>query len=293
MAIEPLLYLGSGSSTLRDRVDDTLSTFLAARRQETEWVDPRATVLIDEVIRLVAAGGKRLRPTFCYWGYRAAGAEDDDLILKAASALELLHTFALIHDDLIDGSTERRGAPSSSVALSDVARERGVADPDAFASSAALLAGDLATVLADRLLLEAGFPPMTLGRALARYHTMRIEMATGQILDLLGPPADEREARLVASLKGGGYTVERPLLIGATLAGGTIQQHAVLSRYGAPLGEAFQLRDDLADDPGRAVVPVAAIDALVADAKRALDPAVLEPEAVRHLSVLADVVAGR
>jgi geranylgeranyl diphosphate synthase type I len=291
MAIEPLLYVGSGSSTLRDRFDDVLTEFLAARRQETEWVDPRATLLVDEVIRVVGSGGKRLRPTFCYWGYRATGAPDDERIVKFAAALELLHTFAVIHDDVIDGATERRGVPASAPWLQERARERDTADPVAFGRAAAILAGDLASVLADQLMLEAGFPPLTLTRALTRYHEMRTEMASGQVLGLLGPALDEREARQIASMKGGAYTVERPLLIGATLAGGTLQQHALLSRYGTPLGEAFQLMDDLRDEPGRSPVTPETVARLAADAKRSLDPDSLDPVAVQHLSVLADVVA--
>jgi geranylgeranyl diphosphate synthase, type I len=291
MAIEPLRYVGSGSSTLRDRFDDVLTEFLDARRQETEWVDPRATVLVDEVIRVVRSGGKRLRPTFCYWGYRATGAPDDDRIVKAAAALELLHTFALVHDDLIDGATERRGVPATVTWMEDEARDRGLAEPAAFGAAGAILVGDLAAVLADQLMLEAGFPPITLTRALARYHAMRIEMASGQVLGLLGPASDEREARLIASMKGGAYTVERPLLIGATLAEGTIQQHAVLSRYGTPLGEAFQLMDDLRDEPGTSPATMQTVQRLATDAKRSLDAGALEPEAVRHLLALVDLVA--
>ena len=280
-----------GYLDLRDRFDDELRTFLRSRRQETEWIDPRATILIDEVLRLVESGGKRLRPTFCYWGYRATGAPDDALILKASSALELLHTFALIHDDLIDGSRERRDAPATWLRMEEEGRSRGVEDSEGFGRAAALLAGDLAAVLADRLLLEAGFPALVLSRALERYHEMRIELATGQALDLVGPaPSDEREARRLAAMKGGAYTVERPLLIGATLGSGTIQLQAVLSRYGGPLGQAFQLRDDLLDDPALTPATKEMIGNLVKEAKAALSPDVLGDETVHALRALADVV---
>src|SRR5439155_14628007 len=142
---------------LRDRFDDELRDFLRARRQEAEWTDPRATILVDEVMRLVEAGGKRLRPAFCYWGWRAAGGLDDDRIVKAAAALELLHTFALIHDDLMDDAAERRGVPATRPFLHELAHTRGLAlDPAAFGFSAAILVGDLAAVLADQLFLESG-----------------------------------------------------------------------------------------------------------------------------------------
>ena len=92
---------------LQDRIDDVLRSFLSARRQELEWLDPRATGPIDEVIGLFEAGGKRIRPAFCYWGFRAAGGPHGEPILRAAASLELLHTMALIHDDVMDASTAR------------------------------------------------------------------------------------------------------------------------------------------------------------------------------------------
>jgi geranylgeranyl diphosphate synthase type I len=276
---------------LRDRCNDALRDFLRSRRQEAEWTDPRATILVDEVIRLIEAGGKRLRPAFCYWGYRAAGGIDDDRIIKASAALELLHTFALIHDDVMDGAKERRGLPASQPFLEAVARERNLpVDAAAFGLSVAILAGDLAAVLADQLFLESGFQQAVLSRALGRYHEMRIEMAAGQVLDLHGPPADEREARRIAAMRGGGYTVERPLLIGATLAGAPMQVVAKLTRFGAPLGEAFQLADDIVDRGAAANVSPAVVRELIAEARQALDPAVFDEQSVTALHALADSI---
>src|SRR5713226_7648286 len=155
MGADPLLDAPESFLVLRDRFDDALFEFLSMRRQEAEWVDPRATLLVDEILRILRAGGKRLRPAFCYWGYRAAGGLEEDRIVKAAAALELLHTFALMHDDLMDGSTERRGVPTGSIALADIGRQRGIDQPDRFGVSASILSGDLAAVLADQLFLEA------------------------------------------------------------------------------------------------------------------------------------------
>src|SRR5881628_964697 len=109
---------------LTDRIDDVLAAFLAVRRQELEWIDPRATEPIDEVIGLFEAGGKRIRPAFCYWGYRAAGGADGEPILRAAAALELLHTMALIHDDVMDGAAARRGRPTAHTRQAEAAARR-------------------------------------------------------------------------------------------------------------------------------------------------------------------------
>ena len=95
---------------------------------------PEAAPLVDEIGRVVGLGGKRLRPAFCYWGFRAASGEHSAGIVRVGSALELLHTFALVHDDIMDEAETRRGEPSTYVAH----------DADF-----ALLAGDLALVLAD------------------------------------------------------------------------------------------------------------------------------------------------
>ena len=143
-------------------------------------------------------------------------------------------------------------------------------------------------VLADRLLLEAGFAPERLAGALARYHRMRTEMAAGAYLAITGAEAD---ARRLAFLKGGSYTVEGPLLIGAALAGASVQVVTRLERYGEPLGEAFQLLDDLRDGDASAGVSDDDARKLIAEAKDALDPEVLVPDAVTALAHLADLVA--
>jgi geranylgeranyl diphosphate synthase type I len=270
--------------SFRTRVDGALNTFLADVRAEMALVAPDALVPIDEVIRLVGAGGKRLRPAFCYLGYRAGGGSDGEPIERAAAALELLHTMALIHDDLMDRSSERRGVPASARHLADEARTRGLSDPEHTGRSLALLAGDLAVVLADRLLLTSGFDAGVLVPALDRYHRMRTDMALGQCLDV----AADADPIVVAALKGGSYTVEGPLQIGALLAGSSREVLAVLANYGACVGLAFQLRDDERDGdipavPGR-------VAQLIAQGRAALDAPGLEPSAVASLRALADLV---
>jgi geranylgeranyl diphosphate synthase, type I len=277
--------------SLTDRVEALLASFLREARAEVAGDDPAAAPLVDEVIRVVASGGKRLRPAFCFWGHLAAGGRDDEPILRAASALELLHTMALIHDDLMDGATQRRGVPASAVHLAAEARRLGLsADPDVFGRSAAILAGDLAAVLADQLLLSSGFAAHPLLDALARYRRMRTEMAAGQFLDVAGLARDRAAARRAAALKGGGYTVEGPLLIGAALAGAPAATDAALSRFGAPLGQAFQLRDDLEDGEGAHGATPAEVNALVAQARASLHDAALSPAATEALDALARLV---
>ena len=287
------------SGDLRERVDAVLTAFLDERVRDAERLDAAARPPVEEIARLVAAGGKRIRPAFCYWGFRAAGGADpggrDEPIVRAAAALELLHTMALVHDDLIDGAKERRGVPSTVAWFEGRAEELGArGEPGAFGEAMAVLVGDLAAVLADRLFLESGFPPDTLAGALAVYHPMREAMAIGQYLGLSRPDADRADVEAVgrtASLKGGGYSVEGPLRIGAALAGGSAAVGECLSRYGRPLGEAFQLRDDLEDGDAAPGVTAETVNGRVADATAALDPGLVAPEALPALRRLAEEVA--
>lgn len=213
---------------LRADIDAVLHRFLDERAAAL----PEALPLITEIARLLDAGGKRMRPLFCYWGYRAAGGSHGEPIVTAAAALELLHTFALVHDDIMDLSTERRGQATVHVT---------------HGTDVALLVGDLALVLADDALLTSGFAPEVLLPALGAYSRMRQEVIAGQYMDVVSPsePVSEQRARRIAVLKSGNYSIEEPLLIGASLAGAPEGLLSALSRFGRPLGEAFQLRDDL------------------------------------------------
>ena len=214
---------------LRSAVDETIAADLERRASAL----PEASLLIDEMWRLTAAGGKRLRPAFCYWGFRTAGGRHCPEILRAASSLELLHTFAIVHDDIMDSSDERRGEEA-------VHARHGV--------GVGILVGDLALVLADDAFMGAGFTPDATARAFAAYSRMRQEVIAGQYLDLsYAARADitVAEARRVAVLKSGRYSIEEPLAIGAALAGADDAFLDRLSAFGSPLGEAFQLRDDL------------------------------------------------
>jgi geranylgeranyl diphosphate synthase, type I len=286
MSVGPITQRSSGLEAVRERVDLTLATFLLEVRAETEAVAPDATLPIDEIRRMIAAGGKRLRPTVCYWGFRAAGGTDGEPVVRVAAALELLHTMALIHDDLMDAAVERRGVPASALELTEQARRRGSSDPVRTGTALAILAGDLAAVLADRLFLSSGFTADRLVPALDRYHRMRTDMAAGQSLDVLG--VGDADRSLVASLKSGGYTVSGPLAIGATLAGAAADVLEALRAYGDPLGIAFQMRDDERD--GDEVALPEEVATLVERARRALDVAGIDADARRALLALADAV---
>lgn len=289
--------------TVRADVDAVLDEYLAESAADLGRIDERASLLVEEISRLVRAGGKRLRPAFCIWAHRAAGGSStprepslpgapQQPIVRAAAALELLHTMALIHDDLMDSATERRGVEASSPHLAGEALVRGLrVDAVRFGDDAALLAGDLAAVLADRLFLTSGFEPVAIVRALAPYHEMRIDMAAGQLLDVAGLASDPDLAGRAARLKGGSYTVEGPLMVGAALAGDRADLRDALRAFGGPLGEAFQLRDDLIDAEAAHGATRETVNELVATARAALRAATrqtaIDAEAASALDALA------
>jgi geranylgeranyl diphosphate synthase type I len=227
-----------------DRVEQRLSGLLDAELVRWAGLSPDLVAPLESLRSLVMAGGKRLRPAFCYWGFLAAGGDPDDgRVIDAGAAFEMVQAFALVHDDVMDGSATRRGHRTAHLAFEDdhlAAGWRG--DPRRFGEGVAILIGDLAHVYADQLLADA--PPAVQ----QVWDELRIELNVGQYLDILGTArgdTDAAGARLIARYKSGKYTIERPLHVGAALAGRLAELQPSLSAYGDPLGEAFQLRDDL------------------------------------------------
>ncbi len=239
---------GAAAASFRRRVDDEVERALAARRDQVAEFAPEALALIDEIARLFRAGGKRLRPLFCFWAYVGAGGVDGPGIVRAGAAVEVLHLSALMHDDVMDRARLRRGAPPSFRLLAGSEALAG-----SFGQAAAILAGDLAHTLADELLTGSAFPPEAIVRAFGHFHDMRVQAVSGQFLDLLSArdradhdvSAGAARARRVAVLKSGSYSVTGPLLLGAALADAPQNLMEALAAYGRPLGEAFQLRDDV------------------------------------------------
>jgi geranylgeranyl diphosphate synthase type I len=216
-----------------------------------ECVDRLGEANVDvagDVLCHFVDGGKYVRSTFMYLGW-LCGADEDSAALRAAASLELLHAFALIQDDVMDGSPLRRGRPSAHVTFGRWHREsRRAGCPDRFGESAAVLLGDLCLVWAEQMLRESGVGAEALARVWPRYDDMRTELALGQFADLVNSsqtfPTLDRVLD-VSRRKSGNYTVRRPLEIGAAMAGCPAEVIDAVSGYGTAIGEAFQLRDDL------------------------------------------------
>ncbi len=231
---------------LASRVDERLRLLLEAERARWTAFDPDLADPIGEIGRLVLAGGKRLRPAFAFWGFVGAGGDPDDPgVVDAGAAFELMHAFALFHDDVMDDATSRRGEVTTHTKFAHQHEsERWAGEARRFGDGVAILVGDLAFVYADQLMIGAS------PQAWAIWNELRVELNIGQVLDILGGVRNDRrrdKAERICRYKSGKYTVERPLHLGAVMAAPDRQAELLpaLSAYGLPLGDAFQMRDDV------------------------------------------------
>jgi geranylgeranyl diphosphate synthase type I len=276
---------------IRTEVARALELFMARQRADLTAIGDDLLPCLDAMEGLLA-GGKRLRPAFCYWGWRAGGGQDCPEIYTAAAALELLQASALVHDDVMDASDTRRGRPAvhrqfashfaagqlgpsrsggSAVQPGSAAPAGSAAEPgsaEQFGLGAAILIGDMLLAWTDQLYHASGFAADVLSRGQPALNAMRTEVAAGQYLDLLSQVSHStsvRAALRVVTYKTAKYTIERPLQLGAALAAGPQSAstagalQGMCTEYGIPLGIAFQLRDDILGvfgDPARTGKPV-------------------------------------
>jgi geranylgeranyl diphosphate synthase type I len=231
---------------IADRVERRLELFLAPELDRWAAFDADLREPMTEILRLVLSGGKRLRPAFCYWAFVGCGGDPDDpIVTDAGAAFELMHAFALFHDDVMDDAESRRGERTTHRTFAARHGDGGWAgEARRFGDGMAILIGDLAFVYSDQLMAGAN------ATAWRIWNELRIELNVGQVLDMLGSVQGVRDlahAERICRYKSGKYTIERPLHLGAALA--APERFDViasrLSAYGLPLGDAFQMRDDV------------------------------------------------
>lgn len=240
------------ASGFRSEVQRALDTFVDRQAVRLEPLGDDAARLVSAA-RDAVSGGKRFRAMFCHWGFHAvrppADAAEEQGLVRAAAALEILHASALVHDDFMDASDTRRGRPSVHRSFArEHRRDAWRGDADQYGAAAAILLGDLLLSWADELLRTSGLPAPVVLDALACLDVTRSEVIAGQFLDVsvqARGDADVAQSMQVLLYKSAKYSVERPLHLGAALAGAAPETIEALSAYGVPLGEAFQLRDDL------------------------------------------------
>lgn len=239
----------SGLKSFQGAVESACLGFIDSQADLLESLGDDGAALVDAARRSLT-GGKRLRAAFCWWGYQAIRpVEDEHALLHACASLEFLHASALVHDDYMDSSATRRGYPATHRAFAERHRGNGWAgDPEMYGASAAILLGDLLLSWADEVLRTCGLPAHDVLAGLRFFDITRTEVVAGQFLDVSAQARATRDldlAMTVLRYKSAKYSIERPLHVGAALADASRDQVEALSAFGIPLGEAFQLRDDL------------------------------------------------
>jgi len=231
---------------IAERVERRLVEFLTPELARWAAFDADLGEPMAEIERLVLSGGKRLRPAFCHWAFVGAGGDPDaTIVVDAGAAFELMHAFALFHDDVMDDADNRRGVPTThTVFAARHASHHWSGEARRFGDGMAILIGDLAFVYSDQLMSGANRVAWQV------WNELRVELNVGQVLDMLGSVRgvrDVAQAERICRFKSGKYTIERPLHLGAALAAPDRFDELApsLSAYGLPLGDAFQMRDDV------------------------------------------------
>ena len=231
-------------------INASLSTFFELESQRLRSIGSELEPVADALGRFLLESGKRLRPLFAAIGFIGADGTLTPEIIRGVASLELVHVCALIHDDVMDGSDTRRSAPSIHKQFEGIHRSTNLhGSSEQFGTASAILLGDLTLVWAGKALHESAISPELILRALPIYDGMLVELMAGQYLDIfeqaLASESVERSLK-VARYKSGKYSIERPLHFGASLAPKCSPEILkAYSEFGVPLGEAFQLRDDI------------------------------------------------
>ncbi|HCM37451.1 MAG: Polyprenyl synthetase [Candidatus Gottesmanbacteria bacterium GW2011_GWB1_43_11] len=229
----------------QELINRELQRFFDRKRKESQKLDKRFPELINQIADVTLRGGDRLRPYMCYLGYQVGGGTDPEAIMFALLALELFHSFALIHDDIMDEANLRRGGPTIHAYFTQILRKPHVA------YSLALLAGDLCAEWGQELFdkITPSNPRTSLrggeGELRSLFDQLRQEVILGQTSDIWGMQgATSDEIRQMYRYKSGNYSIQKPLLLGAGLAGVSASTMKQLAKYGEAVGLAFQLKDD-------------------------------------------------
>lgn len=235
-------------------VEDKLRQVFSYLKEEAMGVSTETLPLPEAVEDYTLRGGKRLRAFLALIGYwsKSWGAGEVDVIANVMASIELLQSYLLVHDDLMDKDELRRGGPTVHVIFREKCREGSMlGDCAHYGVSQAITAGDYLEATAVEMLASTGLPGDVLGRLLRTYSRGLRLVAFGQYLDVLGSylplsRVGEEHVILVHKLKTASYTVELPLHLGA-IASMKYDERLLheLSVIAIPAGIAFQLRDDV------------------------------------------------
>lgn len=262
-------------SAFQSQFDAWLKGWLEEFRERSLELDEGLAEILDLLLEFSGRSGKRLRPYLTYLAYQACGGKDPEEVMPVAAAAEMLHVFALAHDDVMDASDLRRGLPTLHRLAERFHLERSLrGSAERFGESVGILAGDLGLVISDEMIDSSPISTQSQAELRRVWNAMRQEVILGQYLDIaaasLPEPAPEERIWSIISLKSGKYSVERPLHLGVAAAGASSSFYEVFTGYGIPLGRAFQITDDILGLFGDEAITGKPIDSDIREGKSTL-----------------------
>ena len=222
------------------KADVYLKRLFESKKKEAAEIDPVAVRSLDILANYIA-GGKRVRGALAVLGYELAGGKDFQKILPVSAAVEILHSSLLIHDDFIDRDELRRGKPTVHRIY---AKGRG----EHFGAAMAIVVADVGLFLSHQILAESAFKSRKVAQALSEFDRLLVNTGFGELLDIAFDYKRKltwEDVQKVRLYKTAHYTFVMPMVVGAILGGASRKQLKAISRYGEPVGIAFQIRDDI------------------------------------------------
>jgi len=237
----------------KEQVEVELQKYLDNKTQEAGEISPYCQEIMEHITDITMRGGKRIRAALLYYSFLAHGGENKAAAIQASLAMELMQTFLLIHDDIIDNDSLRRGGKTIHTIYKEIGAERfpGKIDPEQFGKSVAILAGDTANGFSNEIIAELnqlGIDKGYASRALLELNKMYNKEYYGEFLDVISELTNDfkqKDLIQVHQLKTVPYTFDGPIKIGAILAGASEEDLQKLEGYTVPLGTAFQIQDDV------------------------------------------------
>jgi len=230
----------------KEKIDAKLEEFLDEKLKKSEKVSKSAKEVMECIKEFNLRNGKRLRPILTILSYMAFGGKKSS-ILDAALAVELMESYLLIHDDIIDQDEFRRGYLTFHKIYENKAKKKNIPS-QRYGESMAIIAGDILSSLGSEAILGSDFPLKKKIKALEKFNKVMVNTCFGQILDMdyiHTSNISEKDVLRLQELKTAIYTIDGPLQIGAILAGASEKKLKLLTEFAIPLGKAFQIKDDI------------------------------------------------
>ena len=255
------------------KVGPILQDFFSKKITEARKISPICVDMLKKYQKYME-GGKKARGGLVVLGYKCAGGKDERAIIEVSIAVEIVHSFLLMHDDVMDQDVVRRGRPAMHRQYAQLHRKRyKKGDPEHYGLSMAIDVGDTGPFLAYEILVKSSFSKKRILEAISHLNGVYLDTAYGQALDVTLEHCEKvspGEVLLIFRLKTARYSVSGPSQLGAILAGASPDYLNLLEKYGEPVGIAFQIQDDILGTFGNEKTLGKAVDRDIKEGKNTL-----------------------